>query len=140
MLILVDRNCYLLFILGIMFLMVVLTCAQKFDIQFSYLSSSNESQDRGLPPGTEHIYLNSEAVKKHISQLIWLLQQFIAYLAKKYNMQFSEHIYNYFKWVSENLVFEGSLLCSGRANSGEAEKRGANYVYKESIKGFEGIR
>ena len=64
MLILVDRNCYLLFILGILFLMVVLTCAQKFDIQFSYLSSSNESQDRGLPPGTEHIYLNSEAVKK----------------------------------------------------------------------------
>ena len=29
MLILVDRNCYLLFILGIMFLMVVLTFAQK---------------------------------------------------------------------------------------------------------------
>ena len=81
MLILVDRNCYLLFILGIMFLMVVLTCAQKFDIQFSYLSSSNDSQDRGLPPGTEHIYLNSEAV--NISLHIWLLQQFIVYLAKK---------------------------------------------------------
>ena len=38
----------------------------EFVFQFSHLSSSNESQDRGLPPGTEHIYLNSEAVKKHI--------------------------------------------------------------------------
>ena len=61
-------------------------------------------------------------------------------MSKKYNRQISEYIYNYFKWVSEKLAFEGSLLCSGWANSGEAEKRGGNYVYKESIKGFEGIR
>ena len=47
---------------------------------------------------------------------------------KNNNMWISEYIYNYFKWVSEKLAFEGSLLCSGRANSGEAEKRGANYV------------
>ena len=111
--------------------------------QFSYLPSSNECQDRGLPPGTEHIYLNSEAVKKIYHNLYGVCNSLLHIWPKNTTGRFL----NTFTTISSGFQRNLPLKVRSFAVGGQIQERQKrevpcqlNYVYKKTIKRFEGVR